>query len=68
MHFHIFTTGGLITCQITLPSHLVVYKIELLLSAMEQLSLDISLFSTDPLQVTILQLTVFTAEGTVSAL
>lgn len=68
LHFHIFSSRGLITCQTTLPSHLRAYKIELLLSAVEQLSLDISLFSTGLLQVTILQLTVFTAQGTVAAL
>lgn len=44
------------------------YKIELLLSAVEQFSPDTSLFSTGPLQGTILQLTVFTAQGTVTAL
>lgn len=68
LHFHIFSTRGLIACQTTLSSHLREYKIELLLSGVKQLSLDTSLFSTGPLQVTIQQLTAFTAQGTVAAL
>lgn len=40
---HIFPTRGLITCQTVLPSHLRVYKIELLFSAVKQLSPDTSL-------------------------
>lgn len=67
---HICPTRGLTTRQTVLPSHLRPYKIEVLISAVKQLSLDtaIAMFFTDLLQVIILQLTVFTAQGAVTAL
>lgn len=68
---HIFPTRGLTTRQTALPSYPRVYKIELLISAVKQLSRyfsAIAMFFTEPLQVTILQLTVFTAQGAVAAL